>query len=135
MRQLPLPKRGALADVVAAVRRYHDGLAAAAAHALRTSEVDDRLEDLLIDIDAQLLKAYDLPPRLERRLLEAFRGHETERRVAGSFKGWFPEDFTAYVPLHEYIGPLLGENTGAWTLDIFTPAPEHEVERLRLYVQ
>lgn len=135
MRQLPLPKRGALADVVAAVRRYHDGLAAAAAYALRTSDIDEHLEALLIDIDAQLLKAYDLPPRLERRLFEAFRGHETERRVAGSFKGWFPEDFTAYVPLHEYIGPLLRENIGAWTLDIFTPAPEHEVERLRLYVQ
>ncbi|WP_296615630.1 N-6 DNA methylase [Sphingomonas sp.] len=134
MKKLPLPKRGAFADVVAAVLRYHDGLAAAAAYALRTPEIDDHLETLLIDIDAQLLKAYDLPPRLERRLLEAFRGHELERRVASPFKGWFPEDFTAYVPLYEYIGPLLRENIGAWALDTFTPAPEHEVERLRLYV-
>ena len=135
MRQLPLPKRGALSDVVAAVSRYREALAVAAAYALRTPEIDERLEALLIDIDAQLLKAFDLPPRLERRLLEAFRGHEGERRVTHPFKGWFPEDFTAYVPLHEYIGPLLRENTGAWALDIFTPAPEHEVERLRLYVQ
>lgn len=135
MKQLPLPKRGTLGDVVAAVKRYHEGLAAAEAYVLRTPEIDDRLEALLIDIDAQILKAYDLPPRLERRLLDAFRGHEAERRVASPFKGWFPEDFTAYVPLHEYIGPLLRENTGPWALDIFTPAPEHEVERLRLYVQ
>jgi len=135
MKQLPLPKRGALSDVVAAVSRYREALAAAAAYALRTPEIDERLEALLINIDAQILKAFDLPPRLERRLLEAFRGHEGERRVAHPFKGWFPEDFTAYVPLHEYIGPLLRENTGAWALDIFTPAPEHEVERLRLYVQ
>ena len=94
-----------------------------------------RGNDGLIDIDAQLLKAFDLPPRLERRLLEAFRGHEAERRVAHTFKGWFPEDFTAYLPLHEYVGPLLRENTGAWALEVFTPAPEHEVERLRRYVQ
>lgn len=135
MKQLPLPKRGALHDVVAAVWRYREALGAATAHALRTPEFDQRLEALLIDIDAQLLKAFDLPPRLERRLLEAFRGHEAERRVAHPFKGWFPDDFTAYIPLHEYVGPLLRENTGAWALDVFTPAPEHEVERLRLYVQ
>lgn len=135
MKRLPLPKRGGLSDVVAAVWRYRDALANAMAHALRTREIDERLEALLIDVDAQFLKAYDLPPRLERRLLEAFRGHEAERRVAHSFKGWFPEDFTAYVPLHEYTGPLLRENTGAWALDTFTPAPAHEVERLRLYVQ
>ncbi|WP_168454048.1 HsdM family class I SAM-dependent methyltransferase [Sphingopyxis microcysteis] len=135
MKQLPLPKRNAFGEVVAAVRRYHEALAAAASHALRTSEIDKTLETLLIDVDAQLLKAFDLPPRLERRLLEVFRGHEAERRVAHRFEGWFPQDFTAYIPLHEYVGPLLRENIGAWALDVFTPAPEHEVERLRLYVQ
>ena len=135
MKQLPLPKRGQLSDVVTAVWRYREAVAAVAANALRTPEIDERLEALLIDIDAQLLKAFDLPPRLERRLLEAFRGHEAERRVEHHFKGWFPEDFTAYIPLHEYIGPLLRENTGAWALDVFKPAPEHEVEQLRLYVQ
>ncbi|MCB1468641.1 MAG: SAM-dependent DNA methyltransferase [Rhizobiaceae bacterium] len=135
MKQLPLPKRCGLTDLVLAVRRYHDELAEASSDALRSPEANDRLESFLIDIDAQLLKVYDLPPRLERRLLEAFRGHESERRVAIPFKGWFPEDFTAYVPLHEYIGPLLRENIGAWALETFTPAPDHEVERFRLYVQ
>lgn len=135
MKQLPLPKRGALGDVVAAVWRYREAIAAVEATALHTPEIDEQLESLLIDIDAQVLKAFDLPPRLERRLLEEFRGHEAERRVSHPFKGWFPEDFTAYLPLHEYIGPLLRENTGAWALDVFTQAPEHEVERLRLYVQ
>ena len=72
MKQLPLPKRGALGDVVAAVWRYRDALGAAAAHALRTPEIDERLEGLLIDIDAQLLKAFDLPPRLERRSCRDF---------------------------------------------------------------
>lgn len=135
MKLLPLPKRGALSNVVAAANRYREAVADAAAQALRASDTDSWLERLLIDVDAQLLKAYDLPPRLERRLLEAFRGHESERRVAHPFAGWLPENFTAYVPLHEYIGPLLHDNLGPWALDTFTPAPEQEVERLRLYLQ
>lgn len=135
MKQLPLPKRGAFGEIVAAVRRYREDLSAAAAAVLRTPDIEDALQARLIDIDAQILKAYDLPPRLERRLLEVFRGHEAERRVAHSFKGWYSEDFTAFVPLHEYIGPLLRENRGAWALDVFKPAPDDEVEQLRLYVQ
>lgn len=134
MRQMPLPKRCGLGDVVSAVSRYRNAVAAATVHALHTSDIDEHLEALLINIDAQLLKAYDLPPRLERRLLEVFRGHEAERRVAHAFTGWFPEDFTAYVPLHDYIGPLLRENVGAWALEAFTPAPEREVEQISLYV-
>ena len=81
-----------------------------------------------------MLRAYDLPPRLERRLLEFFRGHEHERRVDHSFHGWLPEDFTAYMPLHEYLGPLVERNRGAWALEAFTPAPEEEVQLLRQYI-
>jgi hypothetical protein len=134
VRALPLPQRSGLRDVVAAVRRYRAGLAEAKAHVLLDGAVGPWLARLLIDVDAQLLKAYDLPPRLERRLLEAFRGHESERRLAHPFDGWMPAEFTAYVPLHEYIGPLLRDNLGPWALDVFTPAPEQEVERLKLYV-
>jgi hypothetical protein len=101
---------------------------------LKPADADEVLNRLLVEIDAAVLRAYDLPPRIERRLLEFFRGHEQARRVDHTFRGWIPEDFTAYVPLHEYIGPLLRENIGAWALDIFTPAPEHEVERLKRYV-
>jgi hypothetical protein len=80
------------------------------------------------------LKAYDLPPRLERRLLEFFRGHEHERRVAHPFEGWMPAEFTAFIPLHEYLGPLVEHNRGPWALDVFTPAPEDEVTLFERYV-
>jgi len=134
MKSLPLPKHSGLGDVVAAVERYHVGLARASEQVLHDGSVERWLQHLLIDVDAKLLKAYDLPPRLERLLLEAFREHEAERRVAHPFSGWLPKDFTAYMPLHEYVGPLLRDNLGPWALDVFTPAPEHEVERLNLYV-
>jgi hypothetical protein len=45
-----------------------------------------------------------------------------------------PEDFTAYMPLHEYLGAMVERNRGAWALEVFTPAPEGEVERLRQYI-
>lgn len=133
LKLLPMPKRS-LDRVVEVVKRYRAACAGAGMEALRPAGSDDLLNRLLVEIDAEVLKAYDLPPRLERRLLEFFRGHEHERRVDPPFRGWLPEDFTAYMPLHEYLGPLIERNRGAWALDAFTPAPEEEVELLRQYI-
>ena len=133
LKLLPMPKRS-LGRVVETVKRYRAAREAASAEALRSAESDDLLNRLLVEIDAEVLRAYDLPPRIERRLLEFFRGHEHERRVDPPFRGWLPEDFTAYMPLHEYLGPLVERNRGAWALDTFTPAPEEEVELLRQYI-
>lgn len=134
MRRLPLPKRGGLMEVAKKVTRYRVALAAAKAKALRPADADGELNRLLVEIDAEVLKAYDLPPRLERRLLDFFRGHEGRRPVAHQFGGWLPHDFTAYIPLHEYLGPLVEQNRGAWPLDVFTPAPEEELAALKRFV-
>ena len=133
LKLLPIPKRP-LHDIVDAVKRYRAARGRFEAEALRSPDGDQHLNRLLVEVDAEVLRAYDLPPRLERRLLEFFRGHEHERRVAPPFQGWLPEEFTAYVPLHEYLGPLIERNRGAWALNAFTPAPEEEVELLRQYI-
>jgi len=133
LKLLPIPK-GALDRVVEAVKRYRVACVDAGAKLLRAEDSDDILNRLVIEIDAEVLRAYDLPPRLERRLLEFFRGHERERRLGHPFQGWLPEDFTAYIPLHEYLGPLVERNRGAWALQAFTPAPDEEAELLRQYV-
>jgi hypothetical protein len=117
------------------VKRYREARAPTQAHVLNSADSEVWLSSLLVEVDAAVLKAYDLSPRLERRLLEFFRGHEDERRVGHRFEGWLPEDFTAYIPLHEYIGPLVQQNRGAWALDVFTPAPEEEVATLKQYVR
>lgn len=134
LKKLPIPKRHEFGAIVSAVHRYREALTAKPRHYLEPSQRDDLLNDLLIEIDAEVLKAYNLPPRLERQLLELFRGHEYERRVSHSFRGWLPENFTAFIPLHEYIGPLVQENRGPWAIDTFTPAPEEEVVLLKQYV-
>ncbi len=135
LKLLPIPKRGGFDGVVEAVRRYRTALEASGEQLLQGANAAEILNRLLVEVDAEVLKAYDLPPRLERRLLEFFRGHERERRVDHPFEGWLPKEYTAYIPLHEYLGPLVNQNRGAWALEAFTPAPEAEADVLRRYVR
>ena len=134
MKDLPLPKGLRLDGIVEASQRYHRARADAEAAVLGRDDMDDTLNRLLVELDAEVLKAYDLPPRVERQLLDFFRSHEADRRVEHRFMGWIPETFTAFVPLHEYLGPLIQRNRGPWALDAFRPAPEEEVAVLRRYV-
>lgn len=61
----------------------------------------DIAKHVLLQIDAEILRAYDLPPALERELLDTFQG--IQRPVPFEFTGYYPEGFTAYFPLHEVI--------------------------------
>ncbi|MBY5523556.1 N-6 DNA methylase [Rhizobium leguminosarum] len=136
LKQLPMPKRANLDAVVDAVRRYKAiKVLARDQEGHQPDEINAVLNQHLVEIDAEVLKAYDLAPRLERRLLEFFRGHERERRTGHGFTGWLPREFTAYIPLHEYLGPLVKENLGAWAIEAFKPAPEEEVAMLRRYLR
>lgn len=134
LKRLPVPKQSDLGAVVAAGRRYKNAKKEARGHALKQAETDMVLNRLLLEIDAEVLKAYNMPPKLERRLLEFFRGREHERRVSPAFDGWIAEDFTAFIPLHEYIGPFIKQNRGPWALDVFTPAPDEEATALEQYI-
>ncbi|MFN4275038.1 MAG: N-6 DNA methylase [Ferrovibrio sp.] len=134
LKQLPIPKVMDWDNIVKAVNRYRDALSIQRQNPLGSSQIDDHLNRLLVEVDAEVLKNYSLPPRLERRLLEFFRGHENARRINHAFKGWMPKDFTAFVPLHEYLGPLIKENLGSWVLETFTPAPNEEIEQIEQYI-
>ena len=50
-----------------------------------------------------MLKGYNLPPRLERQLLDLFRGEE--RPVPFTFNEYFPVSFSSTIPLWLYISP------------------------------
>ena len=134
IKQLPVPRLDGLNRIGDIVKRYRSAQAAVRVQVMKFPETEALLGNLLLEVDAEILRAYDLPPRLERGLLEFFRGHESERRLGHSFEGWIPEDFTAFIPLHDYIGPLVQQNRGPWALDVFTPAPEEEVAALEHYV-
>lgn len=88
--------------------------------------------DALLDqIDAAVLKAYDLPPRLERELLEQFRN--AERPTVHPWSHWLPDDFAPAIPLHEYLSTEYSKATRNWVLDVFTTLPEAEAAQLREY--
>lgn len=91
----------------------------------------ERADKILIQIDALVLKAYDLAPRLERQLLEYFRG--SERPTVHEWAHWFPSGFKPFIPLHEYISENRQRATGNWISKVFTPLPEVEAAALREY--
>lgn len=68
-----------------------------------------RAKDILLRIDAEILKLYNLPPRLERQLLNIFWGHQ--RPVPFEFKGYIPLEIDSWIPLHIYISDQFREAT------------------------
>jgi len=71
---------------------------------------DTDAAEAAIRIDAEILRAYRIPPREERRLLDAFWG---ERRPGmPSFEGYIPPDFSAWIPLHMYLSESFQRSTG-----------------------
>jgi hypothetical protein len=65
--------------------------------ALDRASWEREARELLIAVDAEVLRLYDLPPRLERTLLDAFAGES--RRVTFPFTGYFEPGFTPQLPL------------------------------------
>ncbi len=63
----------------------------------------------LLAIDAEILKLYHLPPKLERQLMDIFWGQK--RDVPFEFKGYIPPEMTSWVPLHIYLSNAFHEGT------------------------
>lgn len=76
--------------------------------------------DALRRMDAEVLRLYDLPPRLERELLDYFRG-EKRKGLAFVFPDYFPGGFNPYVPLHEYIAEDYYESSAGALSRAFQP--------------
>jgi type I restriction-modification system DNA methylase subunit len=68
---------------------------------LKSADFADIARRSLLEIDAILLRAYNLPPRLERELLDFFRGYH--RRVPFDFTEYFPANFGPNIPLWMYL--------------------------------
>jgi type I restriction-modification system DNA methylase subunit len=65
-------------------------------------DVRDKAKQLLLSIDAEVMRLYDLPPKMERRILDLFQGIQ-RKGVDFDFKGYYSEGFESSVPLHEYL--------------------------------
>ncbi len=105
---IPTPRfapsqRQAISDLV------RDYLAAIEYDRLATAPDFDAADGLLRQIDATVLQAYDLPPRLERELLDFFNG--AEREVPFRFKDYFPANFAPCFCLADYLSPEFRQST------------------------
>lgn len=127
---LPLPLRLDHAILERAVGIYEKALIEEYELLHPTDEA--RLNRLLMEIDAIVLRGYDLPPRLERRVLDLFDGFE--RPVRHHFPGWFPPDFKGFMALHEWLSQAHRANIGPWITQVFKPLPQGEVEALSRFV-
>jgi hypothetical protein len=92
----------------------------------------DDLNRMLLLIDAAVLEAYDLPPKLERELLEYFR--KAHRPVTHDWQHWLPEQFEPFIPLHEFVSEQYEKATRPWIQEVFEALPPEEVSALRDYL-
>ena len=88
---------------------------------------------ILMEIDALILKAYDLPPRLERKLLEFFRGYR--RPVPFDFPNYYPEDFSPCIPLHKYLKMDLKQASAGELLKRITPFDSEEMHKFFMDIE
>ncbi len=87
------------------VRRYQASISVA----LHSNKDRPSLERALMEIDALVLSAYHMPPRIERALLDFFMG--ANRPVPHAFGDYYPKDFEGYFSLMEFLSPQFAATT------------------------
>jgi len=102
---LTRPSRSAHADPYQLPSRSSGFLSAKDLPLFGSDDSLARAREVLLEIDATILKAYRLPPRMERDVLDFFRNATTDRSVPFAFSEYFPESFIPTIPLWRYISP------------------------------
>jgi len=116
---MPIVSTDGLNRTVAAARRYSE-LVKGSDHFTLGEPEEGPIRQALCSMDASVLHAYDLPPRLERELLDLFRGAE-RKGVGCKFDDYFPADFKPCIPLHEYISDDYRRSTAGELAKQFQP--------------
>jgi len=106
----PLPQdwEDHVARVVSAAQQYL-GLVRESQQFQLQGENESAVCEALLRMDAAVIRAYSLPVRLERAVLDLFRLPHTNRKrrrrkgIGCVFGDYFPVDFKSLVPLHKYI--------------------------------
>nr|MBC8461391.1 N-6 DNA methylase [Deltaproteobacteria bacterium] len=134
LKQIPIP----FPDTIDAVRisslakRYAKLRSEFEKHPLEKKAVDQCIKTTM-EIDALILKAYDLPPRLERKLLELFRGHQ--RPVPFDFPDYYPKDFSPCIPLHKYLEMDLKQASAGELLKRITPFDSEDMHEFFMDIE
>lgn len=100
LQEIPIPHLSKINQLGSLVQQYMNH------RAKMDSEISDdaiigECIRILFAIDSIVLEAYDLPPRLERKLLDFFRGYP--RPVPFLFPDYFSADFKPCIPFYQYL--------------------------------
>ena len=102
---------------------------------LQSQNRDETARSALLRLDAEILRLYDLPPRLERELLDLFAGHQ-RAGVPFTFERYYPEGYEPWFSLHEYLSQEYKSSTaGAFQSRKPSPPPEELLEALHHAVE
>ncbi len=106
MRKMPVPRlsAGRMGHIEQAAQRYLDRTASPGP-LFDSTATTSGVRKALLEMDAAVLRAYDLPPRIERQLLDLLAGVE-RKGVGCPFRGYYPPGFTSHLPLHLVISDL-----------------------------
>jgi len=103
LRRLPVPAAsvGEVGEVEQAATSYLS-LAGHDVETLQSEVAATQLREAMQRVDALVLRLYDLPPRLERQLLDVFAGYQRPG-VPFKFDRYFPEGYQPCFPYHEFL--------------------------------
>lgn len=120
-RQFPMPRLTPeqSAAIESAAAAYLEAVEADEAVFMKPQS-QQRIKRALLRLDAEVLRIYNLPPRLERMLLDLFTGIE-RKGVGCDFRGYYPPGFTSFLPLHFIISEDFARAAADVTIDRFQP--------------
>jgi hypothetical protein len=121
MRKMPVPRWSPTqaTRIEQAAMRYRK-LAMSPGQLFEDAATPEGINQALSEMDAAVLRAYDLPPRLERQLLDLFTGVE-RKGVGCTFTGYYPAGFSSYLPLHLILSERFQRAAADVTADRFKP--------------
>jgi hypothetical protein len=111
IRQMPVPYQSLAhsAAIVQAALRYRE-LVLAVGPLYEHTATPEGILRALMTMDAAVLRAYDLPPRLEHEVLSLFWNIE-RKGVGCDFRGYYPPDSRPFEPLHVFLSDEFQQST------------------------
>jgi hypothetical protein len=130
MRKMPVPRWSPThaARVEQAAMRYRT-LTASPGQLFNAEATPEGIKKALLEMDAAVLQAYDLPPRLERQLLDLFAG-VPRKGVGCEFTGYYPPGFSSFLPLHLILSERFQRAAADVTRDRFKPGQSEHIRKV-----
>lgn len=125
LKKMPVPFEGKDLSRLESMARNYFELEQNVSFELRDeSTLAEKKRQCLLAIDAEILRLYDLPPRLEKQLLDFCAGHE-RKGVGFKFERYYPKGFESWIPLHEYLSEEYQRSTPSfvknWVEEVRSP--------------